>query len=325
MTNLTLLALLEGDSVRAGLDLNTAEFLSKSLHGNNYLQDSQEFHDCLQSILVLQNLFGTVISRIQQLGAFNGRFQPLGLSEPYLMAETRPEDDAQLGIVWYSSQLIHVWRMAREYAASRVEQQCQKEHLPPWTPQSDHASVTLRHLELDSKVPLKYRYAANNFAAESADSLRDRRDYWGPYLSLQLIYAAIPCLLNHPFLLSLRLRHFRYTIPQMFIHQCFEQITRHASRIMHFVDLVEKQSFQISDPTLAHCIVIVATIHLQHSFVRDSTMKAKAQESFERCLTFLQRMGAMWPNVSNMVCLRSLSSDKSSLSAGEQNLTYITW
>lgn len=288
-------------SVQAGLDLNMAEYLSKSLHGGNFLEDAKETHDCIQSITVLQNLFGVVISRTQRLSASMGMFRPLSLSEPTIIIDPHPEDHAHLDINWYSSQLSHVWKMAREYSACRIEDHSNQQQLPPWNPQSDHSSVTLRHLELDSKVPLRYRYAANDFTGKDTDTLQSNRDYWGPYLSLQLIYAAIPCLLNHPFLLSLRLRHFRYTMPQMFIHQCFEQIARHAGWIMHFIDLIEKQAFQISDPTVAHCVVIVATIHLQHSFVEDHALKSRAQNGFNKCINFLQRMGLMWPNARHMV------------------------
>ncbi|KAF5674678.1 quinic acid utilization activator [Fusarium heterosporum] len=59
-------------------------------------------------------------------------------------------------------------------------------------------------------------------------------------------------------------------------------------------------AFQISDPTLAHVIVIVATIHLQHSFVDSPDLREKAQSGFGKCLEFLQRMGTMWPIVAVM-------------------------
>jgi uncharacterized membrane protein YhaH (DUF805 family) len=158
-----------------------------------------------------------------------------------------------------------------------------------------------RHLEIDCGVPLKYRFAANRLEDEDSTSCQQRRDYWGPWLFTQFIYAAIPCLLNHPLLLSMRLRNFRYTIPQAFIQQSFEAISRNSRWIMYYLDLLESKSFQLSDPALAHCVVIIATIHLQHSFVQDPSLRNKAEMGFTKCLDFLYRMASVWPNVSAMV------------------------
>lgn len=209
-------------------------------------------------------------------------------------------------IVAYAAELTDAWRMARAYAASYVSSDAP----PPWNPDSDYSSVMLRHLEIDCKVPLKYRFAANDFSGHDIETLQSQRSYWGPWLFLQIMYAAIPCLLNHPFLLSMRLRNFRYTMPQSFIQQSFDQITRHAGWIIYFLDQLEKKDFQASDPVLAHCVAIVATIHLQHSFVKEYTLRDKAQAGFETCMRFLQRMGSVWPSVSLMVrIMRSFRRD----------------
>lgn len=209
-----------------------------------------------------------------------------------------PDSLLDVGILKYTSQLSEVWHMVRMYAAYRVG----PDTPPPWDPHSDYSAVTQRHLEVDCSVPLKYRFAANKFGDQTPESLQKNRHYWGPWLFLQFIYAAIPCLLNHPFLLSMRLRNFRNTMPQSFIHQSFELISRHAGWMTYFIDLLDKKSFQPSDPSLAHCVVIVATIHLQHSFVEERSLREKALAGFDKCMKFLRRMGSIWPRVSVMVC-----------------------
>lgn len=214
-----------------------------------------------------------------------------------ILAKSKHESQEELDILNYSYKLGSVWQAAREYAACPIG----KHQLPPWDPQSDYSSVLRRHLEVDSSVPLKYRYAANKFGEQALEALQQDRAYWGPWLYLQIVYGAIPCLLNHPFLLSMRLRDFRTTMPQMFIYQSFEHINRHAGWIIFFLDLIEKKGFEPTDPILAHSVVIVATIHLQHSFVEESRLRKKATEGFEKCMRFLLRMGRIWPNVAIMV------------------------
>jgi hypothetical protein len=201
-------------------------------------------------------------------------------------------------IFLYATRLCDVWQMARAYSASKVK----SDEPPPWDPQSDFSAIMNWHLNLDCLIPLRFRYCANrNIVNVTADEMNQRRHYWSAFLFIQVVYSTIPCLLNHPFLISMRLRHFRHTIPQSFIQQSYEQITRCMGWIVYFIDLLERKSFQVSDPVFAHCVAIVSTIHLQHSFVKDPTLRRKATNGFEKCMRFLRRLGSMWPNVAVMV------------------------
>ncbi|KAK7224663.1 hypothetical protein V2G26_012666 [Clonostachys chloroleuca] len=199
--------------------------------------------------------------------------------------------------LFYAEKLCDVWQMARAYAASQAD----ASDPPPWDSRSEFSEVMSRHLELDCLIPVKYRFRLNNMAEFDSETLLQNRGYWAHFIFIQFVYSAIPCLLNHPFLLSLRLRHFRHTIPESFIQQSYEQLTRFMGWIIYFIDLLERKSFQVSDPVLAHCVVIVSTIHLQHSFVEDPVLQRKASKGFEKCLRFLKRMGQMWPSVALMV------------------------
>ena len=271
------------------------------------LGDGSEFADCVRSITMLQNLQGSITSAPGPLGS---TMAPLAQGYGWLSSciddrVLSSQSQMDSGVMKYVVELSEAWRMARAYAARRIG----ADALPPWNQQSDYSSVMHLHLEFDCCVPLRYRFAANRFADQDQDSLERHRDYWVPWLFVQIVYAVIPCILNHPFLLSIRLKNFRNTIPQSFIHQSFEYINRHAGWVVYFINLLEKKSFYISDPALAHCVVIVATIHLQHSFVNDRALRDKAQQAFDKCMKFLRGMGGTWPSVTIMVRNRdSLSS-----------------
>ncbi|KAK7402680.1 hypothetical protein QQX98_011543 [Neonectria punicea] len=298
----------DGNVVQAGLNAGMADHLINSLPPRTSLGDTTEFHFCVQGISILQNLQGSLISSPSSWNtmvlAQNQKYSTMhaGRTTSQQSPELTVPIDLTIrgqkgsGILAYTAELTDAWRMARAYAASHVG----SDEPPPWSPESDYSSVLLRHLEIDCKVPLKYRFSGNDFGAHDLETLQQERSYWGPWLFLQFIYAAIPCLLNHPFLLSMRLRNFRYTMPQSFIQQSFDQITRHAGWVIYFLDQLEQKDFLVSDPSLGHCVAIVATIHLQHSFVKDSTLRDKAQAGFETCMRFLQRMGLVWPSVSIM-------------------------
>ncbi|KAF4995952.1 hypothetical protein FGRMN_4807 [Fusarium graminum] len=286
----------EGNVAQAGLHLSTAIQFMRGIPRGNVLGDPAEFSDCFRSIFVLYHLQGSVSPSVwPENGKDN--LTKSWYSSGWL---TSPENDMpcaiDAGILKYTTPLAQVWREARIYASCRVL----SDMLPPWNPQSDYSQIAYRHLEVDCSVPMKYRFSASRIEEQTSESLQQNRDHWGPYLFTQFIYASIPVILNHPFLLSMRLRHFRSTMPHSFINSSFDAITRHIGWIMYHLELMNRMAFQISDPTLAHVIVIVATIHLQHSFVDSPDLREKAQSGFGKCLEFLQRMGTTWPIVAVM-------------------------
>ncbi|KAM3453312.1 hypothetical protein MY3296_003903 [Beauveria thailandica] len=303
---LSMVEFADGNIAQAGLHVAIASHLAQSVQSNSMLGDADEFNDCVRSIIMLQNLQGCIAPATGPGSALiGGQPPPISLIHAAALSGREPSGSVHdagssqmdCGIMKYVLELSEAWRMARSYAACRVGSDAP----PPWNQHSDYSSVMNLHLEFDSRVPLRYRFAANKFAEQDTHDLEQKRDYWGPWLYIQIIYAVIPCIVNHPFLLSMRLKNFRQTLPQSFIHHSFEYINRHAGWIMYFINMLEKKSFQIADPVMAHCIAVVATIHLQHSFVQDKPLRDKAQQGFEKCIGFLRRMGGTWPYISTMV------------------------
>ncbi|KAF5669058.1 fungal specific transcription factor factor domain-containing protein [Fusarium denticulatum] len=289
---------LEGNIVQGGLYLSTAIQLLSGIPKGSFLGDAVEFNNCIRSIFVLHHLQGSVSSSVWPTAMSHGE-DCLGTSQCsawLLPPEKSPSCDMDRGIMKYTIPLGQIWRAVRIYASRRVF----SDTLPPWNPRSDYSQVTYRHFEIDCSVPLKYRFSANQIDKQTPETLQQNRGYWGPYLFTQFVYASIPVILNHPFLLSMRLRHFRHTMPQSFVNSSFDAITRHIGWIMYHLDVLEKLDYRVSDPTLAHIVAVVATIHLQHSFVEDFALREKAKTGFETCLEFLRCMGLTWHGVAVM-------------------------
>lgn len=300
-----------GNTIRAGANLKLAGYLLKSLKPNcvemprNLENMRDEVELCHWSIHMLCNL----LDDPSQLSVTAPGNQPYGFPLQQQRGLSEPKGDH--GLIAYTIRLSDVWKLARIYASARVDQ----ESAPPWSPQSDYSIVTFSHTEMESRTPLKYRLHASRFPDTSLADLMERREYWGPWLFVQFVWHAIPCILNHPFLLSMRLKNFRHTMPQSFLRNSFEQITLHTGWILYFVDLLETKQYEISDPTLGQCVVVVATIYLQHSFVDELTFREKAQAGFEKCMRFLRRMALRWPHIERQV--RNLQQLRDSISASE--------
>lgn len=301
---------LAGHIVRAGFYTRMASYFIRNIrmgdHENfmdNLDTERDEKRLCYASVAMLQNLQGASQSWClreshgQQGGPILAtQLSDISISQRY---SRRDGSDSKLDIGITSANLCtsELWSLACKYAINHGDTDTQ----PPWHPQSDYTMITYWHTEHESRMPLRFRLHASRFSDHPPADLQANRDYWSPWLFFQIVWHAVPCLLNHPFLLSIRLRNFRRTMPQSFLRNSFEQLTLHSGWIVHFLELIESKGFEVSDPTLGHCVAIVGTIYLQHSFVEDQDFSTKAQTGFEKCLRFLHKLGHRWPHVDQQV------------------------
>lgn len=292
-----------GKFVQAGLDLAVASQLVDSLDTVSGSTDPAQLLYCKRAITMLQNLQGaapTLVFPDRFLDSDRANSEWWNSSSASVMPVGT--DPYQEGLLKATSDLAQVWRMARAYVIHRPK----ADEPPPWLIQSDFSKVMTGHLKFDSTIPKEFRYGASRLFDQDPSSLQRQRHYWMPWLTVQMMFSVIPCLLYHPFLLSIRLKHYRDMMPHSFIQQSWEQITRQAGWIMHFLELLETSALVITDPALAHCAVIIATIHLQHSFVQDQELQARSREGFEKCLRFVHRSSRAWPIVAAMVSVLRL-------------------
>lgn len=215
-----------GDTVTAELDLSLANQLIHALVPRDFGSHGLEFFDCVRSLAVLKYHHSSVMPSASPLCASTwiiGRSSNHYNVDPGLSVDDN-EDVSNLSVSRVAAELGRVWYMARQYTAVRPA----ADGPPPWMPNSDFAEVMVEHQRWESTAPRQYRFAANRLDDHDLADLHANRQYWSPWIHMQILFAGIPCLLNHPFLLAIRLRGFRHAMPQSFIQQSYEQITRHA-------------------------------------------------------------------------------------------------
>ncbi|KAF6796934.1 hypothetical protein CSOJ01_13103 [Colletotrichum sojae] len=279
-----------GNATQAGLNLTIASHLAHSIPPSSNPQNIHERTLCFRSIVVLQNLQGCIAPatklRNDRTDIHNPAFTFITSCAAPEMSLYQLEEPLDKSISTLACHFSVTWRLARMYAASRVA----PDDPPPWDSRSDYSMVMQSHHSIDCRSSVKYRFACNRIDDHAPDAIQAQRQWWMPFLFIQFVHETIPCLLNHPFLLSMRLRSFRQTVPVPFMQQSLEAINRNARWVLYFMDVLDKKGVQVCDPVLAHCVVVVATIHLQHSFVEDPVLKGKAQTGFEKCMNFLRKM-----------------------------------
>jgi len=201
------------------------------------------------------------------------------------------------GIVGYVIQLSEVFSKTMKY----VRRHGKPSNIPPWSPQSEYSKIIAFQMEFETRVPHTHRFKYAGLENRSVEDLQSNRDYWGPWFLTQFLYHTILCLLNHPLLLSLSLRNFRSTIPEIFLQHTSDLISSHTNWIIHFINFFEEKSFKVSDPFLGYCAAVVATIELQLSFTEDLTIRAEKKNRFSKCVNFVRGFGEQWPHMKQLV------------------------
>ena len=164
-------------------------------------------------------------------------------------------------------------------------------------------------MDLETCVPYIHRFKPASLSERTLEDLQANRNYWGPFFLNQCLYHTILCLLNHPLLLSLSLRNFRSTIPEIFLQHTSDLISTHTTWIIHFIKYFEEKSFMVSDPFLGYSAAVVATIELQLSFTENPTIRQEKRDRFLICVSFVQKLGQKWPYMARLVCLIVLIID----------------
>lgn len=164
-------------------------------------------------------------------------------------------------------------------------------------------------MDLETRMPYIHRFKPANLSARTAEELQANRGYWGPWFLNQFLYHTNLCLLNHPLLLSLSLRNFRNSIPEIFLQHTSDLISSHTTWIIHFINYFEEKKFIVSDPLLGYSAAVVATIELQLSFTEDTTIRQEKRDRFYRCVKFVENIGQRWPHMAQLVSDNQLSDE----------------
>ncbi|KAJ5090307.1 C6 transcription factor [Penicillium argentinense] len=172
--------------------------------------------------------------------------------------------------------------------------------VPPWSPDSEYSKILALQMEMETRMPHTHRYKSANLNDRSLEELQAHREYWGPWFLNQFLYHTILCVLNHPLLLSLSLRTFRSTIPEIFLQHTSDLISSHTTWIIHFINYLTEKSFRVSDPVLGYSAAVVATIELQLSFTENAAIRSEKRSRFTKCVTFVQAIGQTWPHMARL-------------------------
>lgn len=263
----------------------------------------EERRRCFWSICLLKHLYGGDLPNI----GFPDRSCPpfpkspgipsLAFSENSVTDESRSTDLQDQGVVAYVITLSEVFVKTARY----VRHHGKPSNVPPWSSQSEYSEILALLMEMETRMPYTHRFKLARLSERTCEDLETNRDYWGPWFLIQFLYHTNLCLLNHPLLLSLSLRNFRSSIPEIFLQHTSDLISSHTTWIIYFIGFFEEKSFIASDPLLGYSAAVVATIELQLSFTENAAIRQEKQDRFYKCVRFVERIGQKWPHMARTV------------------------
>ena len=226
----------------------------------------EERRRCYWSVVLLRNLYGghagtfSFVRDEKSPPAPQSPHPPTSLgSQMTDAALEQPEGlnnasgPSDLGIVAYVIQLSEIWQRTARYAHRRGK----GGGIAPWSARSDYSKITAELMDSETRLPYKYRFRPARFADQDPLRLQENHDFWASWIFVQTLYHTVLCLLNHPLLLSLRLRNFRVTmIPEIFLQHTADLTATHTEWIVHLLDVCERKEFELHNPFLAHSAAI---------------------------------------------------------------------
>ncbi|KAJ9602024.1 hypothetical protein H2200_013384 [Cladophialophora chaetospira] len=305
------LTILDGNTPQASMYSSLAAdlVLSSGLSAEDPRTKQDAFQEerrrCYWSVVLLRNLYGghagtfSFVRDEKSPPVPQSPHPPTGLSSQMTdSALEQPEGHntasgpSDLGVVAYVIELSGIWQRTARYAHRRGK----AGGLAPWSSQSDYSEITAALMDSETRLPYKYRFRPARFADQDPVLLQENRVFWASWIFLQTLYHTVLCLLNHPLLLSLRLRNFRVTmVPEIFLQHTADLTATHTEWIVHLLDVCERKEFELHNPFLAHSAAIAATVYLQQSYSENIDVRSRKQECFRKCLLCIQRLSHYWP------------------------------
>lgn len=170
------------------------------------------------------------------------------------------------------------------------------EDIPPWHPKSELSAINsfLRLFELYSKTGLQSIFGL----------LATDRHQSGHLIFAHTLFHLCHCLLNHPFLLRLRLRPFGSNVPPSFHSRALQIAKDNARQMVDLLRCASESGCLVESSFYAYCIAVAGGIHSLTSHLeqeRSSNVQPESGHNYQHCMEFLERLAKIWLHASNMV------------------------
>lgn len=180
--------------------------------------------------------------------------------------------------------------------------------IPPWDTKSEFSAINSSLLLMESYSKPGGMEISDVIPREGHGEIDRQRA--GHVIFAHTLFHLCHCLLNHPFLLHLRLKPFGAKVPDSFFSRAFEIGHDHARLLVDVLYDATEADCPVESSFYAYCVTVAGGIHslCMHSgqSITTATLTPHESQYFQRSADMLDKLAQLWPHAANMVCFRRL-------------------
>ena len=195
----------------------------------------------------------------------------------------------------------YLWRCHHEQQRPSASLQSGQDQRAPWHPDADYTAIHAQLFDMEGAFPVSFRYDASRFMERPLDELLRHRDFWLPWMKIQVTYHTIHAVLNHPFLYSPRVSQARPGGPNSFWKTSTDLALLHSTWIARILGMAHKKGLPLADPFFVYAASVAITLHVYWSRASDPSIRTAAEKYIDVCRAFIADLAVHWPLCKNMV------------------------
>ncbi|CAK7265840.1 hypothetical protein SEPCBS57363_001783 [Sporothrix epigloea] len=190
-----------------------------------------------------------------------------------------------------------LWSLVRSYIwrCHQNQQHPPKDPRAPWHPDSDYTAIHAQLFDMEGAFPVAFRYDASRFMDRPLAELLCHRDFWLPWLKIQVTYHTIHAVLNHPLLYTPRVSQMRPGGPNWFWKASTDLALLHSTWIARILGMAQNKSLPMSDPFFAYASSVAITLHLYWSRASSLSIRTAAKKYIDVCRSVIAELATHWP------------------------------
>lgn len=184
-----------------------------------------------------------------------------------------------------------------------VHQNRNADEIPPWDTKSEFSAINSSLLLLESYSKIGDRRISEIVQSAQPKDRIDRQQI-GHLIFAHTLFHLCHCLLNHPFLVRLRLKSFGSKAPASFSARALQVGCDHAKQLMDVLRDAQESGCLVESSFYAYCIAIAGGVHsLASHFEHQSTARRQSDIMyyFNESVAALERLARLWVHAANMV------------------------
>ncbi|KAH8672293.1 fungal-specific transcription factor domain-containing protein [Ilyonectria robusta] len=177
------------------------------------------------------------------------------------------------------------------------------DYVRPWDSRSEFAAITSFLLLIEQHLQVDDLSVADIIAnSRLPDGSLDHQTI-GHAIFARVVFHLCHCLLNHPFLLTLRLQKLKAKAPPSFLTRTFETCCEHARKVPSWLDQAQAAGCHVEASFYAYSTCLAGSllslfIHAQQE--RGNSPEPELVEAGQQALRILKSMGKFWSHASKM-------------------------